>query len=93
MTQNTRPRTQRYVITTTPDQRMWGILDRYLYGYCTLPDGEGNFLPLEWKMREGAEAWLYKCRVAWGTGFVPAPEGWNSLRPEPSPWDAAYYNR
>jgi hypothetical protein len=85
--------TQRYVVTTTPDQRMWGILDRHLYGYCTLPDGNGNFLPLEWQMREGAEAWLYKCRVAWGKDLVPAPEGWNALRPEPSPWDAAYYNR
>jgi hypothetical protein len=93
MTQDTRPRTARYVITQLPDQSKWAILDRYLYGYCTLPDGEGNLLPLEWTLREGAEAWLYKCRVAWGRDLVPAPDGWNALRPQASPWDAAYYER
>jgi hypothetical protein len=85
--------TRRYVVTQLPDQSAWAILDRYLYGYCTLPDGAGNLLPLEWGMRQGAEAWLYKCRVAWGRDLVPAPEGWREFKPEPSPWDAAYYDR
>jgi len=86
-------RTARYVITQLPNQSKWAILDRWLFGYCTLPDGEGNLLPLEWDLKEGAESWLYRCRVAWGRDLVPAPEGWRTLRPEPSPWDAAYYNR
>jgi hypothetical protein len=85
---------RRYVVTQTPDQRRWGILDREWYGFCTLPDGNGNLIPLEWHGRSAAEAWLYTCRVAWGNGLVPAPEGWDEFRPEPSPWDrgVSYYN-
>jgi hypothetical protein len=82
---------RRYVVAQLPDRSAWAILDRYLYGFCTLPDGEGNLLPLEWSMREGAEAWLYRCRVAWGKGLVPAPKDWNEPLPEPSPWDTAYH--
>jgi len=89
MTTNSR----RYVVTQLPDRSAWVILDRIMYGYCTLPDGEGNLLPLEWKHREGAEAWLYRCRVAWGRGAVPAPEGWQAFKPEPSPFDTAYPTR
>jgi hypothetical protein len=80
---------RRYVVTQLPDRSRWVILDRFMFGYCTLPDGEGNLLPLEWTARQGAEAWLYRCRVAWGRGLVPAPAGWEPFKPEPSPWDTA----
>jgi hypothetical protein len=87
----------RYVVTQLPDQSRWAILDRHIGGYCTLPaEGEGkNLLPLEWKMREAAEHWLYRCRVAWGKGLVPAPEGWNARAPKQheSPWASHHYNR
>lgn len=84
---------KRYVVTQLPDQTRWVILDRWMFGYCTLLDDLGNLLPLEWRAREGAESWLYRCRVAWGSDLVPAPDGWREPAPEPSPWDAAYYGR
>lgn len=80
----------RYKVTRTPDHSMWVILDRKLWGFCTLPDDTSekcpNLLPLEWKHREGADAWLERCYRAWQTGQVPAPEGWQPPPYEPSPW-------
>jgi hypothetical protein len=78
----------RYHVTMTPDRRSWAILDRTLFGYCTLPDDgdPASLLPLEWKNRAAAEAWLNRCRMAWQAGTVPAPEGWRPLPPELSPW-------
>jgi hypothetical protein len=79
----------RYTPFLTPDRQRWVIFDWWLYGYCTLPDGNGNLLPLEWKTSAGAEAWLFRCRQLWGAGSVPAPDGWER-KPEPietSPWD------
>lgn len=85
---------RRYVVTQLPDKSAWVILDRFLYGYCALPDGKGNLLPLEWKIRAAADAWLYKCRLVWGSGRAPAPEGWSGqAEAAQSPWAADYYNR
>jgi hypothetical protein len=91
--------TTRYVVTQLPDRSAWAILDRFIGGYCTLPAEENdegkNLLPLEWGAREGAEHWLYRCRVAWGKDLVPAPEGWNVRQPDPalSPWASRHYDR
>jgi hypothetical protein len=82
----------RYVITQLPDSsRKWAVLDRDLYGYCTLPDDPAaerpNLLPLEWNSRAAAEAWLFRCFQVWAAGLVPAPEGWRPWPPgEQSPW-------
>lgn len=80
----------RYIVTQTPDQRRWVILDLHMFGYCTLPDDPGNphpnLLPLEWSTRPAAEAWLNRCFNAWAKGIAPAPTGWRPLPYEPSPW-------
>lgn len=76
----------RYLVTPTPDMRSWGILDRELYGYCTLMDEYKNLLPLEWKLRAGAEAWLNMCYRAWQAEVVPPPSNWRPLPPGDSPW-------
>jgi hypothetical protein len=76
--------TRRYVVTQAPGGTRWGIKDTRLDGFCTLPQSDtpkGHapaLLPLEWNGRPAAEAWLYMCRVAWGAGYVPAPEGWDA---------------
>lgn len=77
----------RYVVTQSPDMRRWAILDREWYAYCTLPDGFGNLLPLEWKLKPAAEAWLQQCYQAWSNGLVPAPANWQPHGPDVSPWD------
>jgi len=53
------------------------IYDRLWHNFCTLPGGaDGQTpLPLEWRTRFGAEAWLSQCRMAWLTGKAPEPEG------------------
>lgn len=82
----------RYVVTQLPDRTRWVILDRKLFGFCTLPDsGNGtdtapNLLPLEWSCRAGAEAWLHRCYIAWESGRVRAPRAWRPLPDTPSPW-------
>lgn len=92
----------RYVVTMTPDMRGFGILDRELYGYCTLVDENKNLLPLEWTTKAGAEAWLNMCFRRWkswengsteGKGRA-VPKGWRPRRPEPSPFDRGwqFYN-
>lgn len=82
----------RYKVTMLPDRSGWAILDRDLYGYCTLDDGHGNLLPLEWKGQPAAEAWLQDCYRLWSAGAVPAPRGWRPHNQEVSPWDHAWYD-
>lgn len=67
---------QRYAVRQLSGPLHWGIFDRHMGAWCSLADG-GCFLPLEWKTAGEADVWLYLCRVAWGRGFVPAPDGWN----------------
>lgn len=80
----------RYVVISKPDQTGYVILDRELWGYCTLSDNSHptgpNLLPLEWRSRGAAEAWLHMCYRLWGNGEVLAPEGWRPFRKEESPW-------
>lgn len=80
----------RYLVTKTPDQRFWAILDRHLMGFCTLPDDTDpecpNLLPLEWRSKEGGEAWLQQCYRLWESGKVPAPEDWRPFPKEESPF-------
>lgn len=70
--------------------RRWGILDRELWGYCSLviegDDGKPALLPLLWDAPEGAEAWLQHCYREWERGTVPAPARWRPLPPMVSPW-------
>ncbi|MEW2498348.1 hypothetical protein AB0942_33170 [Streptomyces nodosus] len=81
----------RYRVTTTPDGRRVGILDMELMGWCTLPDGHGNMIPLEWRARPAAEAWLYQCYRTWnaweGNGEGIPPKNWRRRLWEPSPFD------
>lgn len=67
---------QRYVVRQLSGALHWGIFDQREGAWCTLADGR-CFLPLEWKTAGEADVWLYLCRVAWGRGLVPAPDGWN----------------
>lgn len=80
----------RYVVTTKPfcryDRPMYVILDLVMSGYCTLNDGHGNLLPLEWQNKSAAEAWLNRCYRAWASRAVPPPANWRPLPSEPSPW-------
>ncbi len=82
----------RYVPTMTPDRRKWVILDRELYGYCTLPDNgdPSSLLPLEWNNRAGAEAWLRRCYRTWQTwegNGKPVPQGWRPFKDTPNPFE------
>lgn len=90
----------RYVVTATPGQRGFGILDRDLYDWCALPTENGSPLPLEWPLREGAQAWLNMCYRRWRAWEserqrkADVPLRW---RPHPqgqSPWDQGwrFYN-
>lgn len=65
----------RYVAAALSGVLHWGIWDRSLSAWCSLNDG-GVFVPLEWKTKEEAQAWLYLCRVKWRNGQVDSPEGW-----------------
>lgn len=84
----------RYEVTEPPERNgRWVILDRHMWGYCSLPaaqPGDGrtpDLLPLEWRSREAAEAWLNRCYLAWQRGVVPAPRQWRPLPPGvQSPW-------
>lgn len=81
----------RYRVTTLPgDHRKYAILDRDMWGFCTLPDDPNaehpNLLPLEWNSRPAAEAWLHQCYRAWQNNTVPAPARWRPLPPAESPW-------
>lgn len=81
---------QRYKVTQLPDWSAWAILDLDAGAYCTLPDAEGphpNLLPVEFRTRAAAEAWLHRCYVAWQAELVPPPVNWRPLPPgPPSPW-------
>jgi hypothetical protein len=81
----------RYLVISKPDQSGYVILDKDLFGYCTLPDDSDpdcpSLLPLEWKHRGGAQAWLNQCYRMWAAGKASAPEGWKPLQPEISPWE------
>ena len=71
----------RYTVTKAPTGRKrWVITDAALGGaYCTLPDDptadRPNLLPLEWRTRQGALAFLQQARRVWASGAVQAPEG------------------
>ncbi|MCY0937782.1 hypothetical protein [Streptomyces sp. H34-S4] len=77
-------------MTQTPDRLRWVIYDSYMDGYCTLPDDVDaeypNLLPLEWRTRAAAEAWLRRCYAKWGTGLVTPPWGWKPVPPVLSPY-------
>ena len=80
---------QRYLVTMEATRRHWVILDRHMYGYCTLPDDDSeypNLLPLEWSSRAGAEHWLDRCYTAWRNELVPVPDNWQPYRLDASPW-------
>lgn len=81
----------RYRVTLTRDGRKFGILDTEQYDYCALVDDDGTVLPLEWPIREAAEAWLYNCFRIWqtweGNGKGTAPKKWRPRPPATSPWD------
>lgn len=62
----------RYVVTRLVSGQGWGILDRRMRAFCSLAGS-----PLEWAAQTDAEGWLYRCRVAWRAGLIPAPDGWN----------------
>lgn len=66
---------RRYVIVQGPE-RQWAIIDQQMSALCSLPDEEGNRVPMVWAQRHEAQAWLYMCRVAWGADLIEGPEGW-----------------
>jgi hypothetical protein len=77
----------RYQIMQSTGPKPFVIYDNELDGYCTLPSGR-NLLPLEWRSRAAAEAWLTQCKVAWVAGIVPAPRRWRTWEPPlRSPWE------
>lgn len=82
----------RYVVTHLPgsdansDYLRWVILDKHLWGYCTLLGEGDNLLPLEWGSSTAAEAWLKTCHRLWAAGMVPAPDDWRPFRADVSPW-------
>lgn len=63
---------RRYAVRQLSGVLHWGIFDRHMGAWCSLPYGT-SLLPLEWKTAEEAEAWLYACRVVWGGDLAPAP--------------------
>jgi hypothetical protein len=67
---------QRYVPAPLSGALHWGVFDTVMGGWCSLAYGS-CLLPLAWHSKEEAQVWLYLCRVAWGSGLVDAPEGWN----------------
>ncbi|MFI8830583.1 hypothetical protein ACIGPN_06095 [Streptomyces afghaniensis] len=80
MTTAVRRYIQRYTVQRLPSGDRWGIYDRRMLGFCALPSTEAKapaLLPLDWPSPEGAQVWLYLCRVAWGAELIAAPEGWN----------------
>lgn len=88
----------RYVPTMTPDQTRWVILDLEMWGYCTLPDDDdpSSLLPLEWRSRAGAEAWLRQCYRTWSNWDQQGestPIGWRPFRREPNPFAVEQYGK
>lgn len=80
MTTATRQFVQRYAVVRVPGSTRWGVYDRQLKGFCALPATDAKvpaMVALEWPERQGAETWLYLCRVTWGAGLIEAPDGWN----------------
>ncbi|MCX4577955.1 hypothetical protein OHB41_33180 [Streptomyces sp. NBC_01571] len=81
----------RYCATMTPDRRNWVILDLEMWGYCTLKDEHDNLLPLEWRSKAAADAWLRACFQQWQrwemNGEGQAPTGWRPfIHPSLSPF-------
>lgn len=85
-------RKSRYEARLIPGTKKWGVWDGEYQSFCTLPDKpwDGskeeeapNLLPLEWNRRAGAQAWIFRCRLAWGSGSVPAPRNWAPVYVEP----------
>ncbi|QDH92147.1 hypothetical protein PP629_gp42 [Streptomyces phage Dubu] len=94
--------TARYKVTQLPDQSRWVILDRDWWAYCALPDNPSNprpnLLPLEWRSRAGAEAWLQKCFQVWNgqeKRGEPTPAGWHPYADPAamSPWTTAWHDK
>jgi hypothetical protein len=58
--------------------------------FCSLPKEGGGRIPLVWKSRASAQAWLQNCYILWAKwekeGGGEAPAGWRPI-PEPSPYD------
>ena len=77
----------RYLVVKMQGRSRYVIFDRDLFGYCTLPDDTNaecpNLLPLDWKSRAAAQAWLGRCYLMWEAGSVPAPRGWKPSPHEP----------
>jgi hypothetical protein len=88
----------RYRVTLTRDGRKFGILDRDSYDYCGLPDEAGRVKPLEWELREGAEAWLQRCYRWWKMWETDpkrrqlVPLRWRPLPPAPSPFEPSSWS-
>lgn len=72
---------ERYKVTLTPGMTRWGIIDRELMDWCSLPDSENpdQMKYLEWFTKWQAEDWLAHCYSTW--------EKWESVKAEtPSNW-------
>lgn len=90
----------RYRVTLLPGGQAYGILDRDSYDYCGLPDENGRAVPLEWPLKESAEAWLSLCYRRWRAWEGEpkrrplVPLRWRPLPAATSPWDRGwqFYN-
>jgi hypothetical protein len=78
----------RYEIRKTSRRKdaRWGIWDRWLHGWCTLPIGWPDRIeslePLVWDSYERAHHWIQSCRMAWLFGKAPMPDGAGAVRRE-----------
>lgn len=80
----------RYRVVLTRNGQRFGILDREEYDYCGLATDDG-LVPLEWRTKPAAEAWLHKCYRIWQMwerdGAGTPPKGWRPHQLRPSPFD------
>lgn len=80
----------RYTPWLTRDTREWAILDWDMNALCTLPgENNGEPLPLRWRTKAAAAAWLQTCYLTWHlwerSGGGKPPEEWRPRR-MPSPY-------
>lgn len=68
----------------------WALLDWEQMEFCSLRDNSGRVLPLTWKSKNSAEAWLQKCYVMWALwekdGGGTPPRDWRPRPAGPSPY-------